>query len=101
MFAPGTPRGLSTTSDSAGRSSGERLVASTVGVRHAASNASMASAAADVTCSQLSTTTSAGVSDGEQSRASNELNPSCPANAPPTASASSIRVRSTTWTPSS
>ena len=52
--------GPSTTSDSSGRSSGERLVARTVGASQASSRSAMASAAGAVTCSQLSTRSAGG-----------------------------------------
>ena len=55
------PSGPSTTSDSPGRSSGDRLVASTRGDSQDASSAAMASAAVAVTCSQLSTTHQSGL----------------------------------------
>ena len=61
----------------------------------------MASAAAAMTCSQLSTRSRAGASVGESSIASNEAKPSWPAMAAPTASGATTRVRSATWPPSS
>jgi hypothetical protein len=74
-YAGGVAKGPSTSSDSPGRSRGDRLVASTRGDSHEASRASTASAAAAVTCSQLSTTTRAGCSVGELSSASKDAKP--------------------------
>ena len=97
----GTANGASATTDSPGSSSGDRLVASTVGRSRDLEDAPNREGCGLQEISQLSTRSSTFRSPGTSSNAWNESKPSSAASTPGTASASSTRVRSTVREPSS